>query len=458
MVRRLSVLTKFAVVFMLAVTLSAQLVKAQDAVTVSIGGVGGAELQWVTDAIKPGFEAMMASAGTPVTLEIIDSSNLSGEQLKQQYVLDMSVGEGADVMGFDGFWLPEFVEAGLLRPLGEVVGSSYADWEGWSQIPAPIQDIMSYQGERYGIPRGTDARVIWVNKEILAQAGLPDDWQPTSWAELLDGARAIRDNVDGVVPLQLNAGTAMGEATTLQGYLMALLGTGSFIYDFDQQKWVVRSQGILDTLGLYNTIYNDENLGEARWQLAQNGRNQSFEAFSQGKVGMLVEGDYLWRSILNATGDFPMDNRDARVSFVKMPAQEPGKGWRGQDFVTASGGTGFVINGGTKHPAEAWALLSYMFSKDSLEALQAIQPRIRARLDVPVTGDETMTRIVNEVLPLTQIRPQLSDYNAVSEQAQLMTERIVSKEMTPEQAMEAYATAVIGIVGEENTISLPLGG
>lgn len=454
MFKRLTILTKLTAILAIIAVLSLQMVAAQDGVTITVTGAGGPELQWLTDTIKPGFEAMMAEAGTPVTVEIIDSSNIGGEDLKQQYVLDMTVGEGADVMGFDGFWLPEFIDAGLLKPLSELV-PSYTEWEGWAQIPEGIQEIMGYQGELYGVPRGTDARVIWVNREVLAEAGLPEDWQPTSWEELLDGARAIRDNVEGVVPLQLNGGTAMGEATTLQGYLMALLGTGTYIYDYDEAKWVVRSQGILDTLELYQTIYNEEGLGEARWQLAQNGRNLSFEAFSQGQVGMLVEGDFLWRSILNETGDFPMENRDERVDFVLMPAQEPGAGWRGQDFVTASGGTGFVINGNTDHPEEAWALLSYMFSVESLEALQAIQPRIRARLDVPVTGDETMTRIVTDVLPLTQIRPQVAEYNAVSEQARLMTERVISGEMTPAEAMEAYAVAVTEIVGEENVLDLP---
>jgi multiple sugar transport system substrate-binding protein len=36
----------------------------------------------------------------------------------------------------------------------------------------------------------------------------------------------------------------------------------------------------------------------------------------------------------------------------------------------------------------------------------------------------------------------------------LMTERIVSGEMTPEQAMDAYAKAVTDIVGADNVISV----
>ena len=170
---------------------------------------------------------------------------------------------------------------------------------------------------------------------------------------------------------------------------------------------------------------------------------------------MLVEGDYLWRSILIPKGgSFPMADRDKAVGFALMPAKEPGKGFNGQDFVTISGGTGYVLNPNSAHPKETWALLTFMFSKDQLAELQKIEPRIRARLDVPVVGDETMSRMVKDVLPLTTIRPLLPAYNKVSEQIQLMTERIVSGEMTPQKAMDAYAKAVTEIVGADNTLTL----
>jgi multiple sugar transport system substrate-binding protein len=439
----------------LALTLSVGAVAAQEPASLTIGGVGGDELRWINESVIPACSAQLEAAGMPVSVEALDSGNVSGEDQRQQLVLDMSVGEGPDITSFDGFWLPEFVDAGLLTPLNQLVGPEVEEWEGWEQIPPELQNIMGYQGEIYGIPRGTDLRVIWVNRGILEQAGLPADWQPTSWEELLDGARAIKENVADVTPLNIFAGTASGEATTLQGYLMLLLGTGEHIYDFESQKWIVSSQGILDTLNFYQTLYNTEELGDQRWQLVQNGRDLSFEAFANGQLAMEVEGDYLWRSVLvPETGVFPMATRNEDVGFVLMPAKEPGAGYNGQDFVTASGGTGFVINPNTDAPAEAWAFLSCMFSKEQLDALQAIQPRIRARLDVPVTGDETMTALVDQALALTTIRPQLPEYNQVSEQARLMTERVVSGEMTPEEAMAAYAEAVTGIVGEENTVDL----
>lgn len=427
-----------------------------DAIELTIGGVSGAELQWLNEYVKPTFEAMMAEAGTNVTVNVIEFVG-TGEDLRQQYVLDLGVGTGPDLMAFDGFWLPEFVEGGLLAPLTEIVGEAALEWEGWQVIPEGIQGILGFNGELFGIPRGTDGRVIWIRTDLFEQAGLPADWQPTSWAEVLDAARAIKEALPEVTPLQLNAGTAMGEATTMQGYLMALLGAGHHIYDFEEGKWIVSSQAILNTLELYETIYVTEELGDARWQLVQNGRDLSFEAFSNGEVAMLIEGDFFWRGPLApGTGNFPMADRDELVSFVAMPAIEPGAGFRGQDFVTISGGTGFVLNPNSDHPQEAWELLTFMFTAETIDALQDIQPRIRARVDVPVTGDTTMTRIVEEVLPFTTIRPQLPEYNQVSAEAQLMTERVVSGEMSPEEAMAAYDAAVTEIVGEENVIRLPL--
>ncbi len=439
-----------AVIFTLSSGLSA---KAADAVTITISA-GGNELKWIQETVKPAFEKKMADAGTPIVVNAIDNSNV--KDAKQQLALDLKAGKGTDLFSFDGFWLPEFVEGGLLKSLDALVGPDYANWEGWKQIPQSIQNVSAYNGKQYGIPRGTDARVIWYNKDIIEKAGYPrDTFQPKSWAELLDAARAVKSKVTGVTPIQLNAGTAMGEATTLQGYTMALLGAGENIYNLDQKKWIVSSPAILDTLKLYETIYTKEALGESRWQLVKNGRDLSFQAFSQGKVAMLVEGDYLWRSILIPTGgDFAMPDRDKVVGFAKFPAEQPGKGYRGQDFVTISGGTGFVLNPNTGHAKEAWSLLTFMYSQEQLAGLQKLEPRIRARLDVPVTGDDTMTRMVKEVLPLTTIRPLLPAYTKVSDQIQLMTERVVSAEMTPDQALAAYTKAVTDIVGADNAMTV----
>ena len=221
-------IARIAALVVIMATLSVGLAaRAADPVTITITA-GGNELKWIQETIKPAFEKKMADAGTPITVNAVDNSNV--KDAKQQLALDLKAGKGADLFSFDGFWLPEFVEGGLLKSLDELVGPEYANWEGWKQIPQSIPNVSAYNGKLYGIPRGTDVRVIWYNKDILEKAGYPrDTFQPKNWTELLDAAKAIKAKVPGVVPFQLNAGTAMGEASTLQGYTMALLGAGQHV-------------------------------------------------------------------------------------------------------------------------------------------------------------------------------------------------------------------------------------
>ncbi|NLE52688.1 MAG: extracellular solute-binding protein, partial [Chloroflexi bacterium] len=194
------------------------------------GGVNNNLVVWLKTYVFPNFEEMMAAQGREVTVELVEFGG-SDEQLKEQYALDLSVGSGYDLMSFDGFWVPEFVGAGLLEPLEEVAGPVVNEWDGWNHISPGIQEILSYQGQVYGIPAGTDVRQIFYRTDLFEQAGIEVPWQPTSWDEVLETARTLKEA--GVqVPIQLNAGTPMGEATTMQGYFMALLGAGHHLYDF----------------------------------------------------------------------------------------------------------------------------------------------------------------------------------------------------------------------------------
>ena len=216
--------------------------------------------------------------------------------------------------------------------------------------------------------------MIFVRKDLFEKAGLDaDSWQPASWADVLDAARAIKKATPRRFPLQLNAGVYMGEATTMQGYWMALLGTGEEVTD-ENGKWIVSSPGILETLKLYKTIYVDEGLGDQRAQLLADGRNRSFANFRDDKTAMLVEGDWFYREVTAPDSEFAVKDRDTVMTWKKMPAETPGRGIRGQDFVTVSGGTGWVLNPNTEAPAEAWELLAFMNSKEALEAFQTFQP------------------------------------------------------------------------------------
>lgn len=415
------------------------------------GGKNAAEADWIEDWVIPEFEAAQEAEGRDVTVAF-EAQGVDDEDYKTKIALDLQSGGGADIIGMDGIWVGEFAEAGYIEPLAEVGGSAVDEWEGWEQIPDAVQGALSFQDERYGIPQGADGRVLFYNKELFAQAGLDTDWQPTSWEEVLDAARELK-KIDGVIPIQLNAGTAMGEATTMQGVLPMLVGTGAPVWE--DGEWLGAKDELGEVLDLYRTIYVEEELGDPILQQEASGRDTSFALFADGKIGILLEGDYFWRSVINpaeGVGTAPMPNRDEVVGYTRIPAMEPGAGINGQDFVSMSGGTGRVLNPSSENPELAWELLAFMNSAEAFESRVAGTVSITPRDDVNETvlaDDEMLSYISEEVLPLSAYRPGLAAYPEVSLALQEATAAVVSGTPT-EEALATYADTVAGIVGEDN--------
>ncbi|WP_127791881.1 extracellular solute-binding protein [Agromyces sp. LHK192] len=414
------------------------------------GGKNAAEADWISDWVIPEFEAAMEEEGKDVTVEF-EPQGVDDENYKTKIALDLQSGEGADIISMDGIWVGEFAEAGYIAPLSDVAGDAVDEWEGWDQIPEAVQGAASFDGERYGVPQGADGRVLYYNKTLFEQAGLPADWQPESWDDVLEAARDLKQ-LDGVTPIQLNAGTAMGEATTMQGLLPMLAGTGEQVYEDD--KWIGDSDGLRDVLDLYKTIYVDEGLGDPVLQQEAAGRDTSFQLFAQNQIGILLEGDYFWRSVINpaeGVGTAPMADRDTVVGYTKIPSVEPGDGIRDQDFVSMSGGAGRVLNPNSEHPELAWELLAFMNSAEAYEARTAGTISITPRTDVNETilaDDPMLTYINEEVLPITAYRPPLAAYPQVSAALQQATLDVVVGSSV-DDAMSTYVGEVTDIVGED---------
>jgi multiple sugar transport system substrate-binding protein len=415
------------------------------------GGKNAQEADWIVDYVIPEFTKRMADEGVQATVTF-EPSGVDDEQFKTKLSLDMRTGGGADIVSLDGIWVGEFAQAAYIQPLDQVVGQAAAAWDGWGQIPDSVEQLASFDGTRYGVPFGTDGRVLFYNKELFTGAGLPADWQPTSWQEVLDAAARLQQLPD-VDAIQLNAGTAMGEATTMQGVLPLLAGTGSALNA--DGKWMGDTQALRDVLGLYRSVYGG-GLGDPQLQQEAQGRDKSFQEFAAGRIGILLESDYFWRSVIEPTaGIAPMPNRDQVVGYAKIPAQEPGKGLNGQDFVSMSGGSMRAINPGTEYPQQAWKLLEFMNSAEAVRALLGDTARITQREDVNadvLSGDPMLSFVAGEVLPLTAYRPGLAEYPQVSKALQEATAAVVSG-TPPDQAAQQYRTALEGALGGADDIT-----
>lgn len=412
------------------------------------GGKNEINAKWIEDWVIPEFTKQQKEKGVNVTIKH-DGIGVDDADYKAKIALDFGTDIGGDIVEIDGIWLGEFAQGGQVRPLRDVVGDEVEDWDGWEQIPDAVEALGKFEDKLYGIPLGTDGRVIFFNKNLFAKAGLPKDWQPTSWEEIIAAAKALK-TLPGVTPIQLNAGTAMTEATTMQGVLPLLAGTGTEIWA--DGKWQGGTENMTSVLDLYQQIYRG-GLGDPVLQQEAKGRDKSFELFAKNKIGILLEGDYLWRGVLDPTnGVAKMADRDTAVGWAKIPAKTPGSGVDGQDFVSMSGGAIRVINPKTEFPQQAWELLAFMNSAEATKERLAGTAQVTQRDDVNaevLANDPMLGFIAEEVLPITRFRPGLADYPKVSTALQQATADIIAGS-SAQQASAAYQEAMVKAVGEDS--------
>ncbi len=145
------------------------------------GGKNAASAEWIEDWVIPEFEAALKADGRDVTV-VFEAQGVDDEDYKTKIALDLQSGSGADVIGLDGIWVGEFAEAGYIQPL---VGG---EWQrrrrvgragSRSPTPSRARRRSTVPALRHPAGRRTGG-CMYYNKELFAQAGLPEDWQPTS--------------------------------------------------------------------------------------------------------------------------------------------------------------------------------------------------------------------------------------------------------------------------------------
>ncbi|MFD9632411.1 extracellular solute-binding protein [Streptomyces violascens] len=317
-----------------------------------------------------------------------------------------------DLVYEDTFRINSDIGAGYLRPLDDYL----SQWDMWGQfVDTAKAAARAEDGKTYGVPDGTDTRGLWFNKQIFAKAGLPANWQPKNWAEVLGAARTVKQKVPGVIPLNVYTGKAAGEAAAMQGFEMLLYGTGENpLYDPAGKKWVSGSQGFKDALGFVRTVYAEKLGPDPSDALDPNvGTHLATDWMPNGKLAIALDGSWLGQNWVNK-GPKEWPAWSTVLGQAPMPTQNgqaPGK-------VSMSGGWTWAIPAKAGNPALAFDFVKTMQTKENAVKWDVADAQIAVRKDVAAdpTYLNSMPGITffTGLVPFTHYRPALPVYPQVS--------------------------------------------
>lgn len=247
-----------------------------------------------------------------------------------------------DVLFINNQYLPVYANTGVLENLAGY-GFELDDFYSKSV------EALSWEDKNYGIPRDMSNLVIYYNKEIFDDAGIP--YPNNNWTveEFLSIAKGITKNskVFGV----------SFEDEPLY-YLPYLTTFGAFDFDnFDDFKMQKGLKFYADLRGKYHVAPRKEEAASAT--MAQ--------MFLQGKLGMYLSGRWM----------VPKFREEAKFDWdvAEFPKN-------GADSVIPLDASGWAVAKSSKHKTQAVKLIKYLASKESSEKFTRSGLIVPARIEV----------------------------------------------------------------------------
>ncbi len=362
--------------------------------------------------------------------------------------LMMRSNNAPDIVREDSFLVGSDVTAGYLAPLDNYLNAWPEYKQQWFDS---MQKITTFNGHNYGVMNGTDVRLIWYNKDIFKKAGLPTDWQPNNWADILAAARTIKAKVPNVIPMNLYSGIPMDEASTMQGFEMLLYGTKNTLYNYDSKKWVVSSKGFQDSLDFVKQVYDPKNLLGPTNDIALSttaGNTVSQQLLPQGKLAIDIDGSWLPGNWITG-GAAPWPQWQQTLGTAKMPTQFGDA----PKYVTLSGGWADSITARSQHQKEAFDVLKAAYSKDMLASYDVAAAQITPRkdvVDVAAYKNVPLSSFFTELVGFTQFRPGFPAYPKLSVEIDRAMQQVMQGQSSTD-ALNAYDQAATNIAGAANT-------
>ncbi|GGP80939.1 sugar ABC transporter substrate-binding protein [Streptomyces calvus] len=348
-----------------------------------------------------------------------------------------------DLVYEDTFLINSDITSGYLKPLDPYL----AKWKDWDRfIDTAKAAARGEDGKTYGVPDGTDTRGLWFSKDVFAEAGLPADWQPRTWDDVLEAARTIKKEVPDVIPLNVYTGKPVGEAATMQTFEMLLYGTGDGgsdpLYDRAAKKWITAGKGFRDSLAFVETVYREKLGPDVSDALDPNvGTRVRGEWLPQGRLGIALDGSWLPQDWLEGSGhEWPEWSEE--LGFAAMPTQHgqaPGR-------VSMSGGWTWSIPAKAANPDLAFEFIKTLQTRANAQKWYVANSGIAVRQDVaddPAYAEaQPGIRFFTDLVEHTHYRPAYPAYPKVSTAIQEAMEGVTTGDLSVEEAARGYDDAL----------------
>ena len=124
----------------------------------------------------------------------IEIQQVPGNQYYQRLKIQFAAGVAPDIMQLAYDQLPSFAERNTLEPLDRLIKR---DRFPVGEMFPELIPALKYKGKFYGLPRGWTTFVLYYNKDMFREAGVPFPREGWTWDDFLNACKKVTKDVDG---------------------------------------------------------------------------------------------------------------------------------------------------------------------------------------------------------------------------------------------------------------------
>lgn len=294
---------------------------------------------------------------------VYEPGGTEGSNYQDQLRAEVAAGTAPDVFWIPGTDIADFAKRGLILNIADLA----AETEGFDVnafYPGPMYHLTynpetgesgANSGALWGLPRDVSTFVLYLNLDLINEAGAPDPrelaaqgkWDWDAFLDVAQKTRALGSDIYGY-----------GASAWWGPYGVWLNAAGGGFFNADRTACALDTPESLQGLAFERSLYVD-------YDVAVPYGEDPEPPFRAGKVAMFQNGRWATPGI--RTVDFNWDV----VELPTGPAGTPGN-WL---FWGA-----YVINAKTEHPQEAWQLVQALTTAETQGKVAALGANIPSRV------------------------------------------------------------------------------
>ena len=257
---------------------------------------------------------------------------------KTQIAAGAAAGTMADVVGLDGSWVYDFAKQGSIANLTELMEADGYD-------DSQLSDQIKYEGNTYMIPVVNFAYPLFVNTDILEEAGVEEI--PTTWSEFLDACDKITTNTDkAAYAIPLSTEAPNGIQNQFSSWLWA--SGGNLLQD--GKPALTDNDKLAQLVDMVKTMKDKGYLSDGAEAMKEQDMVNEFE---NGRLAFMVDG-------ISHLTTIKTESPDLNSTFAKMPVMDDYTDKSGMDV--ANWGIGIAEN--CENKEAAMQFVEYLMSPE----------------------------------------------------------------------------------------------